>query len=365
MIGYSMGMLIETPESTPSIEQSLRELDGLRARLGRESRRLTPWTGILRRLVRAASVGSSTAIEGFHVSAQDALELLSGARQPDPQDADRMAVACYGRAMDHVAIMAGDPSFRWLDRVLLDLHFDTCHFQREAAPGLWRSGPVGITGDDGRLVFQAPPAPEVPTLMGEVVEWLQQSDPDTHPVVRAAMAHLHVVTIHPFRDGNGRVSRIVQSLVLAREGLVSAEFGSIEEYLSEHTRAYYDALQEAHGAAYEPRRSDARGWVAFCVQAHLVQARRRLAQIEEAGARWSALERLVTERGWPDRLVIALEQSLVGGSDRALYMREAEVSSATATADFRRLTDAGLVVRRGRAGKVRYEASDALREAAP
>jgi Fic family protein len=266
--------------------------------------------------------------------------------------------------MDHVAIMAGDPSFRWLDRVLLDLHFDTCHFQREAAPGLWRTGPVGITGDDGRLVFQAPPAHEVPGLMGEVIEWLGVGDLDVHPVVRAAMAHLHVVTIHPFRDGNGRVSRIVQSLVLAREGLISAEFGSIEEYLSEHTRAYYAALQEAHGeTTYEPARNDASGWVEFCIEAHLLQARRRLAQIEEAGARWSSLERLVRDREWPDRLVIALEQSLAGGSDRGVYTSETEVSPATASADFRRLIDAGLVVRQGRAGKVRYEASGTLREA--
>lgn len=356
-------MLIETPAPTPALAKKLGELDRLRARLGSESKRLTPWTGVLRRLVRAASVGSSTAIEGFKVSTEDALALLSGARQPEPEDADRMAVACYGRAMDHVAVMAGDPSFRWSDRVLLDLHFDTCHFQPEAAPGLWRTGPVGVTGEDGRLVFQAPAAVEVPALMGEAVEWLDGRDLDAHPVVRAAMAHLHVVTIHPFGDGNGRVSRIVQSLVLAREGLVSAEFGSIEEYLAEHTGAYYAALNDAHGEVYEPQSSDARGWVAFCVQAHLVQARRGLEQIERAGARWSALERLVGERGWPDRLVIALEQGLIGGSDRASYTREAEVSPATASADFRRLTDAGLLVRRGQGGAVRYEAGDALREA--
>ena len=104
------------------------------------------------------------------------------------------------------------------------------------------------------------------------------------------MAHLHLISVHPFRDGNGRVSRIVQSLVLAREGLVSPEFGSVEEYLAENTLAYYAALQEAHGPRYEPGSSDASGWVDFCVEAHLAQARRRLAQIHEAGARWDRIE---------------------------------------------------------------------------
>ena len=99
----------------------------------------------------------------------------------------------------------------------------------------------------------------------------------------------------------------------------------------------------------------------LCVEAHLAQARRRIAQIEQASIRWSLLERLIEQRGWPDRLVIALEQSLIGGSGRALYASEAEVSPATASADFRRLVDAGLIVRSGRTRRVRYEASDALR----
>jgi Fic family protein len=354
-------MLISTPAITPGLAERLRELDGLREQLGHEAGRSLLWMGALRRLVRATSVESSTSIEGFHVSPEEALALVSGGEQPDPEDVDRMAVACYGRAMDHVAVMAGDQAFRWLDRVLLDLHFDACHFQREASPGLWRTGPVGITGDDGRLVYQGPSAEGVSSLMGEVIDWLQDGDLDTHVVVRAAMAHLHVVSIHPFCDGNGRVSRIVQSLVLARQGLMSPEFGSIEEYLGAHTHAYYAALQEAHRDAYEPRESDAAGWVEFCVEAHLAQARRRIAQIEEAGARWSLLERLVEERSWPDRLVIALEQSLVGGSDRTLYAREAEVSPATASADFRRLVDSGLLVRHGRTRRARYDAGDTLR----
>jgi Fic family protein len=356
-------MLIPTPPMKSRLSKRLRELDGLREQLRHEVSGATPWMGALRRLARATSVESSTSIEGFHVSPADALALVSGVQQPDPEDVDRMAVSCYGRAMDHVGVMAGDPAFRWLDRVLLDLHFDTCHFQRQAGPGLWRTGPVGITGDDGRLVYQGPPAADTPTLMGEVIDWLQTGDLDVHVVVRAAMAHLHVISIHPFRDGNGRVSRIVQSLVLAREGLMSPEFGSIEEYLSDHTRAYYAALQAAHGEAYEPHDSDAAGWVEFCVEAHLVQARRRIAQIEQAGTRWSMLERLVGKRDWPERLIIALEQSLVGGSDRGLYTGEAEISPATASADFRRLVDAELIVRSGRTRGVRYEASETLRAA--
>ncbi len=353
-------MLFATPPMTPELRARLEELDELRRALGKELSRPVRWMGTLRRLVRATSVESSTSIEGYHVSPEDAIALVAGDESVDPEDENRMAVACYSRAMDHVGVMAGDPVFRWLDRGILDLHFDACYFQRDKSPGLWRTGPIGVTGGNGDLLYEGPDADDVPDLMAEVVDWLENGDLDAHVVIRAAMAHLHVVSVHPCRDGNGRISRIVQSLVLAREGLVSPEFASIEEYLREHTPAYYAALQDAHGGRYQPRR-DASRWIAFCVEAHLAQARQRLAQIEQAGARWGYLEELVERRDWPERLVIALEQSLIGGSNRTSHGEEAAVSPATASADFRRLLDAGLVEQKGRGRNIRYHASEHLR----
>ena len=356
-------MLFATPPVAGELKAKLEELDQLRGELGLEAGRRVPWIGALRRQVRASSVEGSTSIEGFSVAPGEAVALVNSEDPVDPGDENRMAVACYGRAMDHVGVMATDSTFRWLDRVILDLHFDACSFQREAKPGQWRSGAVGITGSDGRLVYQAPDAAEVSGLMTEVIEWLEEEDPELHVVVRAAMSHLHVVSIHPFHDGNGRISRIVQSLVLARDGLMSPEFGSIEEYLGAHTAAYYEALNEAHGPTYQPDR-DVTDWIAFCIEAHLSQARQRLTQIKDAAARWTHLEQLVESRHWPDRLVIALEQALMGGTDRTSYATEADVSPATASADFRRLADAGLVDQAGRGRSVRYEPTDALRRRA-
>jgi Fic family protein len=199
--------------------------------------------------------------------------------------------------------------------------------------------------------------------MAETVDWLQNGDRDAHVVVRAAMAHLHVVSVHPFADGNGRISRIIQSLVLARDGLLSPEFGSIEEFLGHHTQEYYAVLRQTQGGAYQPGR-DAGPWVRFCVNAHIDQARQRLDQLTQAASRWAALERLIEERDWPDRLVIALEQSLFDGAERAAYAAEAGVSPATASADLRRLLDAGFVTQVGRTRNTRYVASDQLRRLA-
>lgn len=354
-------MLYLTPRLTDRIRGDLAELDDLRRRLGSGAGTAGPWLGSLRRQVRASSAESSISIEGFHVPESDAVAIVSGHEPADPGDTDRVALACYARAMDHVGVMANDPSFWWVDRVILDLHFDACQFQRGRYPGLWRTGPVGVTAPGGGgLAYEGPSGDAVPDLMAEVLTWLQAGDQDVHVVVRAAMAHLHVVSVHPFADGNGRISRIAQSLLLAREGLLAPEFGSIEEYLGRHSGAYYAMLQAVQGGQYEPER-DAGPWIEFCVTAHLDQARLRLRQMAEAAGRWAYLEELVACRSWPDRLVIALEQSLLGGAERTSYSAEAEVSLATASADLRRLLDAGLVEQHGRTRTTRYVASEELR----
>jgi Fic family protein len=357
-------MIFATPAIGSELRQSLDELDQLRAALGSQASQSMRWMGSLRRSLRARSIESSTSIEGYSVEPDEALALVNGDLTGEAGDENRMAVACYARAMEHVGAMAADPAFRWLDRVVLDLHFDACYFQRDKGPGRWRQGPIGVTAGDGSLEFRGPDAEKVPGLMAEVVAWLQDGDLDAPVVVRAAMAHLHVTSVHPFRDGNGRVARIVQSLVLARDGLVSPEFSSIEEYLGEHTPAYYAALREVQGGDYRPER-DASGWVAFCVQAHIIQAERRLEQIEEAAGRWERLEALIDSRDWPDRLVIALEQSLIGGTDRTRYSGEAGISQATASADFRRLLDGGLVEQIGKGRSTRYRAGEQLRAELP
>jgi Fic family protein len=355
-------MIYASPRITKALRKQLDELAALRDALGEGVETRARWMGSLRREVRATSIEGSTSIEGFSVSPAEALALTSDRGAAHHDDESRQAVSCYARAMDHVGTMAIDPVFRWSDRAILDLHFHACYFQRDKDPGLWRSGPIGVTASDGSLEYVGPDGDEVVGLMDEVVESLVQGDrdDDSDVVVRAAMAHLNVISVHPFRDGNGRISRIVQSLVLAREGLASPEFFSIEEYLGSHTQEYYAALRETQGGSYRPQRSAA-GWVAFCVEAHIAQARGRLAQIEEAAARWDHLERLIAERNWPDRMVIALEQSLAGRTDRSTYGAEADVSPATASADFRRLLDAGLVVQRGRGRNVGYVAADDLR----
>ena len=79
-------------------------------------------------------------------------------------------------------------------------------------------------------------------------------------MVRGAMAHLNLAMIHPFRDGNGRMARCLQTLMLARERILSPEWMSIEEFLGANTQAYYDVLSDVRRGTWNPD-GDARPWV--------------------------------------------------------------------------------------------------------
>ncbi len=355
-------MIYRTPKPDADLKAQLKTFDDLRNELGAQAGAARPWLGSLRRQWRASSAESSIEIEGFRVPQDERLAVASGAERVDPTDDDRMALSSYARAMDHVGVLAADPEFEWSQRVVLDLHFDACHFQKDKGPGQYRTQGIEVTSPGGGPpAYLGLPAEDVRPLMAEVTGWLADGDPDAHVAVRAAMAHLHVVSVHPFSDGNGRISRIVQSLVLARGGLLALEFVTIEEYLGENTASYYAALQAVQEGAYRPDRT-AMPFVEFTVEAHIAQARRRLRQLAEAAARWAFLEQLVEERGWPDRLVIGLEQSLFQGTDRSRYAEEADVSAPTASNDLRRLLDAGLIGRQGRGRATRYVASARLVE---
>lgn len=348
--------LFETPKITTEIRELIDEADRLRGRVGASVAVPGGWVSVLRRNAEAAAYASSTEIEGFHVAAERVVPVAGGA---SPGSTGEQALASYAHAMRHVGAMAADPGFQWSSRVLLDLHFDACSFQPEKHPGLLRETPIYVTGDGGRTAYVGPDHDQLPALINEFVGWLNGSA-SLHALVAGAMAHLQLVSIHPFEDGNGRVSRIVQSLVLATRGEVIAELGSIEPFLARNTAAYYSVLEDVQGGNFSPER-DASPWVEFCLRAHIEQATLRESSISSAAARWESLEALVEGRDWPERLTIALERALTGGCDRSGYSAEADVSLPTATNDLRRLVDAGLLHSMGAARSTHYLPTDTLK----
>ena len=98
----------------------------------------------------------------------------------------------------------------------------------------------------GKVTFTPPSAVEVPFLMREFVYWLNRdSTAEIHPVLKAGIAHHELVRIHPFVDGNGRVARVLATLILLLGGYDIRRFFSLEEYYDKDAQSYYENLQKA------------------------------------------------------------------------------------------------------------------------
>lgn len=352
-----------TPAKSPGILHRLDELDVLRRYLAQHmGDTAQPWTGALRRLAAAEATVGSTSIEGYGASLEDTVEILAGRHPSGTSEETQRIISAYAQAMDRVAVLADDQAFQWSSQTILDLHFLVCHPQPRAGPGRLRDGAVIVTRGPGRDPYRPPPSSEVPALVNEVITWLGSGDLTRHPVVRAAMAHLNLVSIHPFRDGNGRLARVVQSLVLAKEGLLRPELVSIEPYLGRHTREYYAALEEVQGLAFDPNR-DASAWVEFCIEAHVFEATERRRWLEIAYVRHDFCGQLVREQRYPERFVMPLDQALFGLQVTNVdYRREANIASPTATQDLQRLRADGWLDQEGGGRSVRYVAGKKLQQ---
>jgi Fic family protein len=247
--------------------------------------------------------------------------------------------------------------------VLRALQFMMCGHELDKRPGRWRAGAIFVRNEaTSEIVYEGPDVALVPALVDELVADLGCRD-GRHPVVRAAMAHLNLVMIHPFRDGNGRMSRCLQTLVLGREErTIDPVFSSIEEYLAGHTAGYYQVLSDVGGPRWDPAR-DARPWVRFCLTAHLRSGIRLRRRIRETEALWSALEQLVAERRLPERTIDALAEAARGGRVRNhAYRTLVGLNEQQASRDLRALAAAGLLEARGEARGRLYVGSPELIE---
>jgi Fic family protein len=176
------------------------------------------------------------------------------------------------------------------------------------------------------------------------------------------MAHLNFVMIHPFADGNGRMGRCLQTLVLAREGILEPEFCSIEEYLGFEQQAYYDVLAHVGRGSWHPK-NDARPWLRFILKAHLVQAYRILWLNDQFDRVWSETERIGKEKSLPDRTLQAVADAIFGLKIKnATYRAFLGISENLASRDLKLLVDKGILVPSGeKRGRV-YEPSPKMKE---
>jgi Fic family protein len=338
------------------------KIDGLRAQLKyatSDSRRR--WTGVLRRSTFARAIQGSNSIEGYHVTADDAAAAVDEDEPMDEKTEAWFAVVGYREAMTYILRLAEDPHFKHNQGTLNALHYMMVGFDNKANPGRWRRGAIWVKREpSGETVYEGPDIALVPDLVAELMASLNE-DNRLPSVVRAALAHLNLVMIHPFSDGNGRMSRALQSMVLARDGVLDPTFSSIEEYLGRYTADYYSVLGEVGQGSWHPERSPL-PWIKFCLTAHYRQAETLLRRTNDIEHLWDSLEREIKSLKLNERLIFALADAAIGWRVRnSGYRKHVEVSDEVAGKDLRALVEHGFLIPQGeKRGRV-YIASERLK----
>lgn len=358
-------MTFETPELRDDERDVLRMIADLRDELQDRVAEPRRWAGTLRKMTFARAVQGSNSIEGYNASLDDVVAAVEGEPILDANEETQLALAGYRDAMTYVLQIAGDETLDVDEGLLKSLHFMMIKHDLRKNPGQWRPGSIYVQREDGEIVYEGPGSDEVPELIGEMLDALRRNEGPV--LIKAAMAHLNLALIHPFSDGNGRMARCLQTLVLARDRVVAPIFSSIEEFLGRNTPSYYDVLADVGAGSWQPDR-DARPWIRFCLRAHFLQIRtmqRRQAEIEEL---WNGCVALTERHRLPERCAAALVDTAYGlrirrGSYQSAgeEMTGEEISNQSASRDLKAMVDLGLLEPVGERRARYYLAGDEAR----
>ncbi|GAA0989165.1 hypothetical protein GCM10009555_072550 [Acrocarpospora macrocephala] len=343
-------MLYATPELADADRTVLGEIEDMRRDLKYRLAEPHRWDGALRKHLEARAIQGSNSIEGYRATVEDIESIMAGEEPLDATPNVTREITGYRQALTYIGQLARAPVFEFDTGLLHSLNFMMIGHHLNKSPGLVRPGGIYVRNSStGEVVYEGPDALAVPGLLRELVEWLNTGDLEEPSYVRAAMAHLNLVAIHPWRDGNGRMSRALQTLVLGRDQILTPEFSSIEEWLGiyENTVDYYRALGEVQRGNWSPHR-DALTWVRFCLRAHHMQAQRVRRRLAEAAEVWLLLEELAEADGLHTRCVSAMYQVFVSNRlRRVVYQGEESLSQGQASRDLRELAAKGWLASSG------------------
>jgi Fic family protein len=311
------------------------------------------WHGSLRRSMMARAIVGSNSIEGYHATVDEAIAVVANEMPTDGPTETWQAIKGYRDALTYILQAASDPYFEFSKQFLKSLHFMMLGHELPKHPGQWRPGAIFVVnGQTGETVYEGPDAELVDGLIEELVAYLKAPMIE-QSVIRGAMAHLNLTMIHPFKDGNGRMARALQTLIIAQGGMLNPIFCSIEEWLGDNTQEYYEVLAEVGQGQWHPQNNALR-WVRFCLKAHYQQAATVLRRHEEYGAIYERVHRIIAREKLPERMELSLFDVCLGSRmTNARYRGETEVSEFLASRDLKRLVDLELLEPQG-ANRGRY-----------
>lgn len=240
----------------------------------------------LRRVATIESIGSSTRIEGSKLTDREVERLLSNLQIKSFDTRDEQEVAGYAEVMD--LVFSSWPEIAPTENHIKQLHRDLLVYSEkdERHRGNYKTASNSVVAFDENgvqvgIVFETATSFDTPRLMTELVTWLreEQRDARLHPLLLIGLWVVVFLEIHPFQDGNGRLSRVLTTLLLLQAGYAYVPYASLESVIEQNKEAYYLALRQTQGTI----RTDApnwQPWLVFFLRSLAEQVRRLNQKVE-------------------------------------------------------------------------------------
>jgi Fic family protein len=284
----------------------------------------------------------STAIEGNPLTLEEVRRLLSGQPLLKPRNRE-LEVAHYKVALDWIhSEWTGRNKFLTGD-VILHLHSLIMQdLELQARLKKWRLDPVFVFDTGTQLpVHEGDPAEEVKDRIEALCHWLNTTN--QHPVIRAAVAHLEFVRIHPFMDGNGRTARLLETLLLSQYSWDARGLIALEPYYRKNLAQYYKMI------ALSLSNQNWTAWVTFVSQAMLAQLQELEKRLQHNLVHQEFP--LLHERQWRILGLLNHPQARISNAD---VQRQTSASHMTAARDLAQLVQLGLLEKHGAGRATRY-----------
>jgi Fic family protein len=338
---FSLDTLLITPEILSLIAE-IDEFKGAWRAIGRIApERLSS----LRRVATIESIGSSTRIEGAKLSDRDVERLLLNLQIGSFTTRDEQEVAGYAEIMNTIFshwenIPSTENHIKQLHRDLL-IHSEKDERHRGAYKTL--NNHVEAFDENGKslgVVFATAAPFDTPRLMAELVSWVRAREEakDLHPLLIIAIFIVVFLEIHPFQDGNGRLSRVLTTLLLLRAGYSYVPYSSLESVIEQSKEGYYLALRRTQGTI-RTSKPDWNPWLEFFLRALQQQKRRLEKKIERERIILGDLPELSVQI-----LELARERGRVSVAEVA---KVTGISRNTVKVHLRTLADQGHLTRHG------------------
>lgn len=338
----------------------LHDLQWLFANLGLDPR-YRDW---FRHRAWVRTIHGTTRIEGNSLNDREVEEVLE--HLPVTRTKDALEVVATRTALAFVDEIAVDPEVRLDEAIIREIHRRVLDdIDPTLRPGEFRTGENRVGDAEGNIIFATALSGDVPALMHRFGRWLRERERDEHPAVSAALAHLELVAIHPFYDGNGRTARALSRLLLVRHGFSLDGLVSLDAYLDLQRREYFAAIRSALGTSYTPG-YDATPFVNYYLGAIRGAAEHVLARVKGMTELLRVLRGAVARAALAPQLTDALVYAWINGSIRPSDYREITGrTKPSTTRDLSEAVRAGFLIVSGETRSRRYVAGPRLQAVRP